>query len=572
MEPALDVINHALLGDVGARSFLERTTTIYVLDVNDTANPKTYGCWNFIHQGMNEVERFEARNPHRPVSSDSAAMSDTGMTADAGGGGTGGLVPHARMMVTMALRVARRSPSNDKVLVETCVWNASHYQGAERETTLRWLVDLNLELREIVIGRIAAMAFDFSFHYRTSPNGKSAFADRVVMDMLCAILSANAVASGPLAVQPFATEWIIPSSRNLPPFSVASVVLHLALEAQRKSAPAGTKDTLQQLSLPVMNIVLVPILSDAVAGNESSGDNGSRLSKEERSQVTSMCLRAMRTWCDATDLSLPQIKHLCSKVDVSARYSSILQCDAAVHQASCVSHCLLQINVVDVLSDAMYSDSHQVVDSLAELIETTVHISDEKVMSTGRMSQVRHIIHVDELSFQAQFTPLQLKTIESHEMVLIVDELLSAIGLQRFRFAERQNNGTHVSRCLPVCVYRFRGKLCSREYFLRGWRCMSQPCPHRRCSLQHLDGYYGAARTETATGARSCQFACQSCRSPLHSHMRHCIASTDSNNADNPVAAARIASHSTTTRNNSTSRTGRLDSTGCLGYLWRHVS
>jgi hypothetical protein len=104
-------------------------------------------------------------------------------------------------------------------------------------------VYLNLELREIVIGRIAAMAFDFSFHYRTSPNGKSAFADRIVMDMYCSILSANAVASGPLAVRTFATEWIIPSSINLPPFSVASVVLHLALEAQRKSAPAGTKDT-----------------------------------------------------------------------------------------------------------------------------------------------------------------------------------------------------------------------------------------------------------------------------------------------------------------------------------------
>jgi hypothetical protein len=447
MEPALDVINRALLGDVGARSFLERTTTMYVLDVNDTANPKTYGCWNFIHQGMNEVERYETRNPPppRPVSSSDSASSNTGMSADAE---AGDLVPHARMMATMALRVARRSPSSDKVLVETCVLNASHYQGAQRETTLRWLVDLNLELREIVIGRIAAMAFDFSFHYRTSPNGKSAFADRIFMGMLCSILSANAVASGPLAVQTFATEWIIPSSRNLPPFSVASVVLHLALEAQRKSAPAGTKETLQQLSLPVMNIVLVPILSDAVAGNESSGDNGSRLSKEERSQVTSMCLRAMRTWCDATDLSLPQIKHLCSKVDVSARYPSILQIRCCgTSSFLCLTLCLLQINVVDVLSDAMYSDSHPVVDSLADLIETTVHISDEKVMSTGRMNQVRHIIHVDELSFQAQFTPLQLKLIESHEMALIVDELLSAIGLQRFRFAERQDIGMRISYC-----------------------------------------------------------------------------------------------------------------------------
>ena len=105
----------------------------------------------------------------------------------------------------------------------------------------------------------------------------------------------------------------------------------------------------------------------------------------------------------------------------------------------------LQVNVVEVLSDAMYSDSYQVIDALAELIEATVQISDDKVMSPGRMSQVRHIIQVDEASFQAQFTPQQLKTIESHEMASIVDELMSAIGLQRFRFTERQSNGTSLA-------------------------------------------------------------------------------------------------------------------------------
>lgn len=103
---------------------------------------------------------------------------------------------------------------------------------------------------------------------------------------------------------------------------------------------------------------------------------------------------------------------------------------------------LSQINVVEVLSDSMYSDSHQVIDALAELIEATVQISDDKVISPGRMSQVRHIIQVDEISFQAQFTPQQLKTIESHEMATIVEDLISAIGLQRFRFTERQENGT----------------------------------------------------------------------------------------------------------------------------------
>ena len=105
----------------------------------------------------------------------------------------------------------------------------------------------------------------------------------------------------------------------------------------------------------------------------------------------------------------------------------------------------------------MYSDAHQVIDALSEFVETTVQISDEKVMSQGRMSQVRHIIQVDEQSFQAQFSAQQLKTIESHEMESIVDELVSAIGLQRLRFTERQNRGMFL--CVSFTVYHFESAL-----------------------------------------------------------------------------------------------------------------
>jgi hypothetical protein len=90
----------------------------------------------------------------------------------------------------------------------------------------------------------------------------------------------------------------------------------------------------------------------------------------------------------------------------------------------------------------MYSDSDDVVDALAELVEYTVPLLDSKVMSEGRMSQVRNLLQVDEATFQSRFSPEQLKTIESKEMGLIVEELVSAIGLQRFRFTERQNKGT----------------------------------------------------------------------------------------------------------------------------------
>lgn len=294
MEPALDVMSRALQGDPGARSFLEQTTSVYVLDVTDTANPKTYGCWNFIHQAMNEVERFEASHP--PT------------------GGAPVLVNHCRLLSTMALRVARRSPSKDRSLVLTCISNASEYTASLSQ--LQWLIDLNLELREIVMGRIAAMAFDFSFHRMVGPHGQSAFADRVVMDTFCAVLSANAVASGPQAIQHFATEWVIPSSRNLPPFAVASVVLHLASEGIRKSSPAGTKETLQKLSSPVIVIVLAPTLSDATSDN-SGGLTSSLTPHQEGTRTATVCLRAIKAWCAATDLSLPQINHICTKANVS---------------------------------------------------------------------------------------------------------------------------------------------------------------------------------------------------------------------------------------------------------------
>jgi hypothetical protein len=293
MEPALDVVNRALHGDSGAQLFLERTSSIYVLDATDASNPKTYGCWNFIHQAMNEVERYEAKHH---------SQEENG----------GNLSSHARMLASMALKVARRGPAADKALVTTCISNASQYSVSADQS--QWLIDLNLELREIVMGRIAAMAFDFSFYRGSWPNGKSAFADRVVMDTFCAILSANAVSCGPRAVGDFATEWIIPSSKNLPTFSVAAVVLHLALEGLRKSAPCGTKDVLQKLSLPTMSIVLIPMLSEAVSANNSETNGMS--SSEEKSQIAAMSLRAIKSWCDTTDLSLPQMKHICTKVDV----------------------------------------------------------------------------------------------------------------------------------------------------------------------------------------------------------------------------------------------------------------
>lgn len=112
---------------------------------------------------------------------------------------------------------------------------------------------------------------------------------------------------------------------------------------------------------------------------------------------------------------------------------------------------VIQVDVVAVLSDAMYSGSEQVIDALAELIETTVLVQDDTVISLDRMNQVRHIMQVDEETFRARFSPDQLKTIESKEMESIVDELVSAIGMQRFRFSDRQAKGETCMRVDELC-------------------------------------------------------------------------------------------------------------------------
>lgn len=421
MEPALDVIGRALSGDEGARAFLERTSSIYVLDVTDKSNPKTYGCWNFIHQALNEIERYESKIYQLEKNSPTTTKTTTDHWD---------LVHHVRLLATMALRVARRPPQSDRAIVATCISNASDYNCNPSQA--QWLLDLNLELREIVMGRIAAMAFDFSFHRggitgsvvpanSTTDNNHTAFADDVVMDTFNAILAANAVSSGPSAVRHFATEWIIPSSRNIPVSALISIAHHLALEGMRASSPAGTLDTLQQLSIPIASMVLIPAMANAVTDNSNEDELPSSASGIHlgNSRILTKSLAALNVWCEATSLTLPQLKHISSKID---------------------------FDIVDILNDAMYSDSPAAVDALADFIERTVESPFDQEISEDRMNQVRHIINVDETSFKANFSASQLRNIEQKEMSTILEKLVCAVGLQRVRFVERQNQGD-----LEVC-------------------------------------------------------------------------------------------------------------------------
>lgn len=103
-----------------------------------------------------------------------------------------------------------------------------------------------------------------------------------------------------------------------------------------------------------------------------------------------------------------------------------------------------QINIVDTLNDAMYSDSRLVVDALAEFMESVMERHQVVAVSDRRMNQVRYImqVEIDEEFFRSNITAEQLVTIESKEMAVILEELVSSVGLQRFRFVDRQAKGT----------------------------------------------------------------------------------------------------------------------------------
>jgi hypothetical protein len=109
------------------------------------------------------------------------------------------------------------------------------------------------------------------------------------------------------------------------------------------------------------------------------------------------------------------------------------------------------VNFVELLSDVMYSDSKDVVDALADFLESVL---SARAVSEGRMTQACRILQVDASYFEAQITMERLESIETAEMEGIVEELVTAIGLQRFRFLDRQEQGESLERIGPVTRFK----------------------------------------------------------------------------------------------------------------------
>lgn len=311
-----------------ARSFLETTSSVYVLnaDTSSTANPATtivpntnaspttssealggqnndrndsnampkiFGCWNFLHQAMNEIERFEDEQNHL---ANSNTNTRKGLPLS--------LLPETRLLAEFAVKVARRSDEFDEQKVATCVENfcasgrtasapdgkenagedpsgnskiynnnssneATETNDSESDQTpkgrldaaanqqadphrdirilLPHLVHANAEIREIVTGRIAAFSFSGGQYsprssFSTSNPSATAFGDPLVVETFCRFLAANAVSNGAERLQRFLNDWIIPGA-TVDETAPSNGLHHLtnAITATIANAEGGTK-------------------------------------------------------------------------------------------------------------------------------------------------------------------------------------------------------------------------------------------------------------------------------------------------------------------------------------------
>lgn len=95
---------------------------------------------------------------------------------------------------------------------------------------------------------------------------------------------------------------------------------------------------------------------------------------------------------------------------------------------------------MSIISDALYSDSDLVVEAMAEFLDVCIPVDAEHRVSKERMTQARYIMEVDEDAFRS-ISAEDLYRIEAKEMEAVLGELVIAVGLQRFRYSERQAKG-----------------------------------------------------------------------------------------------------------------------------------
>ena len=84
-----------------------------------------------------------------------------------------------------------------------------------------------------------------------------------------------------------------------------------------------------------------------------------------------------------------------------------------------------KVNIAEVISDTLYSHSEPIIDAAAELLDTLLLAGKRKHLKfdNDTMSVENNNENIDQ---------------ETHAFL---EELITAVGLQRFRFSERQAQG-----------------------------------------------------------------------------------------------------------------------------------
>eukprot|EP00578_Thalassiosira_sp_NH16_P025166 CAMPEP_0181087580 /NCGR_PEP_ID=MMETSP1071-20121207/6347_1 /TAXON_ID=35127 /ORGANISM="Thalassiosira sp., Strain NH16" /LENGTH=1183 /DNA_ID=CAMNT_0023169475 /DNA_START=176 /DNA_END=3724 /DNA_ORIENTATION=- len=462
MSHALSALDHAIRGDPDGLSFIERTASIYVLDAATTpGHPTTYGWWNFLNDALNDVERYESEEWRRRSQQQQQRYQSYN-----------NLDAHVRLLATVTRRVARRPPSSDRRLVGTCLANAStsHMNLLASADMAQSLLNRNAELRERNMGRIAAIVFDFSFHRRNGCGGgnaavrhdeqrypppprSSAFSDPAAMEQFCGVVAANAVSTGPRSLRHLVSDWVLPAVDSLPPLAVAAIMSHVAAECAGRGRPAGIGDAMSSLVPYVLRRALGPILIDSLRESDGRGEDDAHMAEAAATaggniivggaggggaggniehRTAALALRALESWCEANSIGAVKLRSIFSATN---------------------------INILEAIADALYSNAEILIDAVSDLIETLLRYDARDANVTLGISiagsvMSEHILPMAQaggggIVADQLLLARQVAAEGEKSRISILSELVSAVGLQRFRFAERQSNGdTAVCRCL----------------------------------------------------------------------------------------------------------------------------
>ena len=108
-----------------------------------------------------------------------------------------------------------------------------------------------------------------------------------------------------------------------------------------------------------------------------------------------------------------------------------------------------QINILETIADALYSDAENVVDAVSDLVDTLLQLDSRDANLALGITIAQSVMNGESTASFSMlgggWDPLMLarKLTEVNEKARIdvLSELVTAVGLQRFRFAESQNNG-----------------------------------------------------------------------------------------------------------------------------------